>query len=327
MSPEMTEARYPDVVRRMNAMGVVGVVDMELGDIRSAWSARFAGTSTREPVDTLRVRTAVYAVELAGGLDAGSVTGGHLPNGGGLLQMGPLKVIADGSVNTRTAFCCEPFSDAHDLDHPCGVQNVPEPELVDLMRRAHAGGLEIAAHAIGDRAVQEVVDCFEATGARGSIEHAQLIRLEDAPRMAALGIRASVQPAHLWDDRDVQERCWGDRMGRTFALRTMRDAGVALRLGSDAPVSPLDPWMEIAAAVHRSADERDPANPEQALRAAEALADSTDGVDHVHVGGLGDVILLDRDPLAVPDDSREVAAYVREMKVEATVVAGRLVHG
>ena len=135
----------------------------------------------------------------------------------------------------------------------------------------------MAIHAIGDAALELAMDAFEATGARGSIEHAQLITTRELRRMARLGISASVQPAHLLDDRDTTIQIWPDRADRCFAFRSMLDQGVELRLGSDAPVAPLDPWLAMAAAVHRSADEREPWHPEQALTASEALAASTDG--------------------------------------------------
>ena len=82
--------------------------------------------------------------------------------------------------------------------------------------------------------------------------------MEALGRFADLGLIASVQPAHLLDDRDSTEALWPDRLDRCFALRSMTTAGIPLRLGSDAPVSPLDPWLAMAAAVHRSADEREP---------------------------------------------------------------------
>ena len=95
-----------------------------------------------------------------------------------------------------------------------------------------------------------------------------MVGRDDVRRMAELGVRASVQPAHLLDDRDLTELVWPGRAERCFAFRWMLDDGVELALGSDAPVSPLDPWLAIAAAVHRSADERDPWHGEQALTAA-----------------------------------------------------------
>ena len=144
---------------------------------------------------------------------------------------------------------------------PEGRLNYDLDEMTELLARAHAGGLEIALHAIGDSAVDLALQAFAATGAVGGIEHAQLVQLEDLPRMARLGVRAGVQPAHLLDDRDTTLQLWGDRADRCFALRSMLDAGVVLALGSDAPVAPLDPWLAMAAAVHRSDDDREPWNP------------------------------------------------------------------
>ena len=122
--------------------------------------------------------------------------------------------------------------------------------------------------------------------------------------MAELGVRASVQPAHLLDDRDLTEQVWPGRAERCFAFRWMLDDGVELALGSDAPVSPLDPWLAIAAAVHRSADERDPWHGEQALTpcrgAGRLRRRPADGRASAH---RGDLVLLDADPLAVGTDS------------------------
>jgi len=144
--------------------------------------------------------------------------------------------------------------------------------------------------------------------------------------LARLGLRASVQPAHLLDDRDVTEELWPDRAERCFAFRWMLDDGVQLAFGSDAPVSPLDPWLAIAAAVHRSADDRPPWHPEQALTAREALAASVDGRGSVHAGMPADLVLLDADPLRPFDDTAETAAALRRMPVALTLVAGGVAH-
>ena len=303
------------------AKGVVGIVDMEFHDGFVEWPWRVS-----EGLDRLRVRPATYPAGLDHVIEAGHRTGDVL-DAHGLVTMGPLKVISDGSLNTRTAWCCEPFAGTPDPAFPRGKRNVDPAELVDLMTRAHAAGLEAAIHAIGDAAVAEVLDAFEATGARGAIEHAQLVRLEDLPRMAVLGVRASVQPAHLLDDRDTSLQLWPDRMDRAFAFGSMRDAGVELRLGSDAPVSPLDPWLAAAAAVHRTADEREPWSPTEALTVAEALAASTDGIAALAIGGPGDLVLLDEHPRAPRrSGSAEAAARLRETRPVATLVAGRVTH-
>lgn len=199
-------------------------------------------------------------------------------------------------------------------------------ELRELLARADAGDLTVAVHAIGDAAVSDALDAFETTGARGSIEHAQLMRRDDVARMGRLGVGASTQPAHLLDDRDVALRCWPDRMDRCYPHASMLAAGVDVRFGSDAPVAPADPWLAMAAAVHRSADDREPWASAEALTPAQALAASTDGQGTVAVGSRGDLALLDDDPLAVPAGSREAGAYLRGIRVAATLVAGRLVY-
>jgi predicted amidohydrolase YtcJ len=152
------------------------------------------------------------------------------------------------------------------------------------------------------------------------------VQRDDVRRIAELGLRASVQPAHLLDDRDLTDLIWPGRSDRCFAFRWMLDDGVRLVLGSDAPVSSLDPWLAIAAAVHRSSDDREPWHPEQALTPAEALAASVDEQPTVGVGSRGDLVLLDQDPLVDRGSTQETAAGLRGMPVALTVVAGRVVH-
>ncbi|WP_084839530.1 amidohydrolase family protein [Williamsia sp. 1138] len=303
------------------AVGVVGVVDFEMAANHLDWPRRFdAG------IDLLRVRPVTYAEHLDDAIAAGLRTGTEFSAGGGLLTQGSLKIFSDGSLNTRTAYCCEPYADAHALESPRGQRVYSLAELENLLTRGRRGGFDIALHAIGDAAVDQALTAFESTGTRGSIEHAQLIRLEDVARMRALGVRASVQPGHLLDDRDVTNQCWPDRADRCFALRSMLDGGVELALGSDAPVSPLDPWGAMAAAVHRATGDDAPWNPDESLTAAQALAASTDGQGTIGVGSRGDVVLVDEDPLRSTGSTADTAHLLRNIGVAATVVAGRVTH-
>jgi predicted amidohydrolase YtcJ len=318
---EETEAVYRKAVEDAAAKGVVGIVDMEFSRGYVDWPEWFA-----RGINQLRVRTATYPDRMEEVVGAGLRSGQDLPGGGGLLSMGPLKIISDGSLNTRTAYCHEPYADAQSLEFPQGKQNYSLEELTGLMERARECGLETAVHAIGDAAVTSALDAFAATGAAGSIEHAQLVTLSDLTRMGRLGVRASVQPSHLLDDRDVTQQCWPDRANRCFPLRSMIEAGVRLVMGSDAPVAPLDPWLAMAAAVHRSADDREPWNPGQSLTTPQALAASTDGQGTVAPGNRGDLVLLDEDPLQTVTDSAALAGHLRRMRVAATLVAGRATH-
>ena len=313
VEPDVSPAAYRRTLEQAAALGITGVVDLERGQTAADW----------EPRDSpVRVRVATYADGLDAVVAAGLRSGDVLPGSPGTVTMGPLKIISDGSLNTRTAWCCEEYADGSGA----GAANQTSDELTRLLDLAHASGLEVATHAIGDLALREALTAYDATGAAGSIEHAQLVRRDELPRMAGLGLRASVQPAHLLDDRDVTELCWPDRAERCFAFRWMVDAGVELALGSDAPVSPLDPWLAVSAAVHRSADDRPPWHPEQALTVREALAASVDGRGSVHSGMRADLVLLDADPLAPADDTAEQAARLRAMPVALTVVEGEVVH-
>jgi predicted amidohydrolase YtcJ len=297
---------YRRVLLRAASRGVVGVVDFEFGAPWTDWVERWA-----DGCDLLRVRWAPYADTLEAALGAGLRTGAELAPG---LSVGPLKIISDGSLGTRTAWCCEPYADTG--GH--GAPNQSADELHDLVSRGRAAGFTVATHAIGDRALGEALAVYAATGATGSIEHAQLVTREAVGELARLGLTASVQPAHLLDDRETSDRVWPGRGGRSFALRWLHDAGVSLALGSDAPVAPLDPWLAISAAVHRGAPGEEPWHAEQALTVAEALAASVDG-RRVRAGEPGDLVLLDADPLTAGP------AELRDLEASLTVVGGRVV--
>lgn len=322
--PDATARRDAGMVamaRAASAKGVVGIGDMEFDDVTGGWSRALTAGAT-----CLRVRAAVYPDGLDAVLAARSHTGDPVRHGGGLVRQGPLKLIADGTLGTRTAFCHEPFADATPAHDPHGEMAYTADELDDLLRRATEGYLDVAVHAIGDAAAAMALDSFARTGARGSIEHAQLLRREDISRMAALGITASVQPPHLLDDRDTVARSWPDRADRCFPFATLLRAGVRVVLGSDAPVSPLDPWNTMAAAVHRSDDDRDPWNPAEALTVSQALRASVDD-QRIARGERGDLVLLDDD---LPGDdlpTADAAARLRSMTVGMTMLGGRVVHG
>jgi hypothetical protein len=305
------DAWVADAARAAAARGVVGVVDYDLADNLTSWRRRIAAGTT-----VLRVSAGVWREHLDGVLARELSTGDVVPGTDGLLTQGPLKVISDGSLNTRTAYCHEPYpGPGGEPTH--GVLNVPPDELVPLMAQAARNGVHAAIHAIGDRANALVLDAFAATGARGSIEHVQLLAWSDVERFAALGVAASIQPEHLVDDRDAIDATWADRAERCYPFRTLHEAGVRLMLGSDAPVAPLEPWFAISAGVTRTRDGREPWHAEQALSSAVALAASVRS--RVAPGEPADLVVLDADPLGDP-------AALRTMPVAGTMLAGRWTH-
>ncbi len=298
--------------RAAAARGVVGVVDFEMTWNRTVWLRRMAAG-----FDALRVEAGVYPQDLDRAAAEGLRTGQEVAGTGGLLTVGPLKVLIDGSLNTRTAYCVDPYPHG---GH--GLLTVSEAELTGLLGRARGTGLVPAVHAIGDGANEVALNAFAAAGLTGRIEHAQFVRQQDFARFGELGLTASVQPAHALDDRDAADSLWAGRTDRAFPLRSLLAAGAALALGSDAPVAALDPWTAMSAATSRARqDGRGPWHAEQALTRQEALTASTRGHGRIRVGDAADLAVLDADPLTAPET--EFAA----MPVAATLVAGRFTYG
>lgn len=316
VADDVLDGWVADAARRASRRGVVGVTEYEMRWNRDDWVRRVAGG-----VDALRVSFGIYTQHLDHAIAEGLRTGDEVPGSSGLVTVGGYKVITDGSLNTRTAWCFDPYPGLGADAHPYGLATVPYDELVPLMRRAHEAGITPAVHAIGDQANARVLDAFEAVGCTGSIEHAQLLRRDDVARFARLGVVASVQPEHAMDDRDVADRYWAGRTDRAFMLADLAAAGVELALGSDAPVAPLDPWVAIAAAVGRTRDGREPWHPEQAIEVRAALAASTGGQGaSVRTGMRADLAVIELDPYAASVDD------LRRMPVAATLLAGRFTH-
>ena len=302
---------------RAAELGVVGIVDLTMDWNIGHWQRRFS-----QGFRTLCVRAATYPQFLDRLVEEG-FRGGQVLDEDKLLAVGPLKVISDGALSSGTAWCHEPYMSAtrraeEDEIAGAGACNVPLDELVELMARANQQGLQCAVHAIGDRALTQALDAFEETGALGSIEHAQLVRPDDIERMAELGLRASVQPAHLLDDRPILDELWADRAENAFPLRSLADAGVEVVLGSDAPVAPLDPWLAIEAAVRRASGDDEPWHPEQQLTLSQALLASTRGVGALVAGAEADLIVLDQNPFEVPVEQ------LHTMRPVLTVVGGHI---
>ena len=309
-----------DAAKHAASRGVVGIVDLELRYNAPDWIRRSEAAGGRYP---LRVEAGVYPDDLDRAIAEGLRSGQQLAPG---ISVGPFKIITDGSLNTRTAHCVEPYLTVSPPEF--GAMNFPPADIAAILTKAQEAGFWLAVHAIGDEANRIILDIFQEHGLRGRIEHAQLVREEDFPRFSELGIAASVQPEHAVDDRDVTDVYWADRSARAFALRRLVDSGATLALGSDAPVSPLDPWVSIAAAVTRTRDGRDPWHHEQALTVEEALRFSYRST--LEVSQPADIAVLDADPAwlmgAFGNDMAKASDALRAMPVALTVCAGVVTH-
>ncbi|WP_213815063.1 amidohydrolase [Glaciihabitans sp. dw_435] len=296
--------------RQAASRGVVGIVDLEMTWSLGTWTRRRAAG-----FDSLRVNFGIYSEHLDRAIAEGLHTGQQIDE---LISVGPFKVLTDGSLNTRTAYCYDEYPGREGQEGSHGMLVVAPEQLVPLMRRAWDAGIVPAVHAIGDHANTVALDAFEEVGCHGVIEHAQLLSDADLPRFEKLGVIASVQPDHAMDDRDVAERHWAGRTGHSFPLRSLLDSGATIRLGSDAPVSPLDPWVSISAAVTRTRGGRQPWHPEQSISLGEALSASTRS--SIRVGQPADLVVLDADPFAAPGEK------LSTMPVVATLLGGRFTY-
>lgn len=290
------------------ARGVVGVLDFEFADNVTDWSRRVA----EQRVD-VRVACSIPKDRLEEAVGRGLRTGEPVAGSGGLLEVGPVKIFVDGSLNTRTAYCDDPYPGTGAR----GLLETPPEELAGTMGLAWAHGLRPAVHAIGDLATSIALDAFERVGCPGRIEHAQLLRPGDFARFARPGLVAGVQPAHAPDDREVAELHWPGRTGRAFAYAGLLAAGATLELGSDAPVAPLDPWDGVAAAVARTDDERAPWHPEQAISLPDALAAAARGRRGIRAGDPADLVITAGEPAAADP------AALRAVEVLGTLLGGR----
>jgi len=220
-----------------------------------------------------------------------------------------LKVFGDGSLGGHTAALFEPYDDCPDTTGTIRIHDWVEPTA----RAAVALGSQVGIHAIGDRANREVIDLLERLAGDGAdpaqlrIEHASVLAPDDVHRMARIGITAVVQPAFLASEAGwLETRLGPERLARTYAFRTLRDAGVPLAGSSDCPVEPPHPLWGMAAAVDRAG-----LVPGQALTPAEALELFTTGAAAVlgedarlRAGAPASFTVLDRDPTAPGADIR-----------------------
>ena len=260
------------------------------------------------------------------------------------LRFAGVKLFMDGALGPHTAAMNEPYEGEPGNR---GLLNLSNDETARIIREASDGGIGVAIHAIGDRAVHTALDAIEKTRRenegvsqshasvpRFRLEHVQLAAEMDIQRMARLGVVASVQPFHAVVDRDAAERFWGARHRRSYAYQTMRRAGISLALGSDVPVDTCDPLRILHAAIQRRDDqtpERDPWLPEQALTLAQALWGYTVGAAYaggqearqgsLEAGKLADLVVLAEDPFTTP------AERIAGATVAATFAGGSLVYG
>jgi len=264
----------------------------------------------------------------------------HTNYGDDWLQVGSLKLFADGALGPQTAAMKKPFVGGTNT----GNLLLSENEIFSIGKGAVDNGISLAIHAIGDRANEVVSNAFSLLRTYEEenhlphlphrIEHVQIIDKEDLNRMKVLDIVASIQPVHAPSDMEIADRYLGIRAENAYAYRAMIESGAMIVCGSDAPVETVNPFYGLHAAVTRRRLNGSPGlegwYPEQKISLDQAL----NGFSHNpaiisarggHLGKIGvgykaDFIILDQDPFKI--DSQEIA----NIKPMATFIEGNCVY-
>jgi predicted amidohydrolase YtcJ len=292
-----------------------------------------------------RIKVRLYKTVTGPGAGADSLIamGPLAPEFDDMLTIRTIKVVIDGALGSRGAALLEPYSDD---PHTRGLIVSDTVELKGLFERALRAGIQIEAHAIGDRANRVLLDMFEVAmqnvpeseravaNPRWRNEHAQIVHPDDLARFKELGIIASMQPSHAIGDLFfVPARIGLERTKGAYAWKTFLDMGVPVAGGSDAPVELGEPMIEFYAAVARkSLDGKDGPgwHPEEKVSRTEALklftlypafaAFEEDRAGSVTVGKRADFTILDRDIMTIPEPE------ILQTKNVMTVVGGAVVY-
>ncbi len=245
-----------------------------------------------------------------------------------ILIIGGIKAFADGALGSRGALLLEPYSDAPDTT---GFRVDSLDKLNKLAKLAKRFNLQLAIHAIGDRAVREVLDLYEkykVGNLRWRIEHAQHIDRSDLPRFAQLGIIASMQPIHAVSDAPWVPKRLGKRTCKiSYIWNSLYKSGAKLAFGTDAPVEAIDPLQNLYAAISRKTKNGKPFCEQEKIPLNVALHSYTVGssyaaktekiIGEIEIGKKADFVILSS-PLS--------PKKILKTKVLATIVNGQVLY-
>ena len=337
---QMQDISLIDTYRLMkaaaNEYSAMGVTTAQSGGV----SARLAtGLSWFSTLGVIPQR--LVAFPLAEEFDETLLNGEYDPEdySGDKLVMGPVKIVADGSIQGFTGYLSAPYYTPYKGDDNYrGYPSVAREKLFEQVEALHTAGYQMAIHGNGDQSIEDILDAFEAAQEAHPVDdprmiliHAQMARQDQIARMRELGVTPSFFTAHTW--------YWGDRhrdifMGPERAAvmspsQWALDYGVRFSSHLDTPVTPMLPLQAVWSQVHRITYAGDVLGPEQRISVMDALRAVTidaawqifqeDNRGSLEPGKYADIIVLSGSPL---DD----AMAMRDLVVERTLIGGATVY-
>lgn len=312
--------------KELHRLGLTGIHDFDQASCFKALQ-----TMQQKGELSLRVTKSIPVENLDDAITLGLKTG----FGNEQLQIGSIKMFADGALGPQTAAMLNPYEKTTSYR---GTLLLTADEIFEIGMKATRHGLSLAIHAIGDRATNQVLNGlamvrqYEITNGLKQqmhrIEHLQLLHPDDLQKVRDLRIVASMQPIHIISDMFTADKHWGKRAKLAYAFASLLNQETDLVFGSDAPVESPNPFLGIRAAVTRRQTNGDPHQDgwypaekisiQQAKRAYSEVPSRIAGRGHQYgqlkPGLFADLIILAKNPKGIDPDE---LAYLTPEKVMA----------
>lgn len=255
------------------------------------------------------------------------------------LTIRSIKLNCDGALGSRGAWLLEPYTDRTDF---YGMATFPMDTVLSTSRQALKSGFQVCAHAIGDRANQEILNRYEMAmkenpeikDSRFRIEHAQHLHPNDIPRFGKLGVIPAMQAIHMASDRPWAIERLGEKRIKegAYMWQSLLKSGAKIVNGTDAPVEPVNPIPSFYASVSRMTLKGEPQGgyePEEKMTREQALRSYTLDAAYgafeekfkgsIEKGKLADFAILSKDIMTIPD------MEILTTEVVMTIVGGKVV--